>query len=313
MSGSVVGLIECWEVFMPRKAGLLGGLLVAALGLWSCSDSPLGGLGGSGELTVQLTDAPFPFDEVSSVNVFIVRVEAKKADVTEAEAEDTTSGGWTTLATPGTAINLLELGGGKTTTLGTTTLATGLYKGFRLIIDPSQSSVTLKDGTHPDVKWPSAAQSGIKIHLAEPVDVTSAGTIMLVDFDVGRSFHMRGNSIKNNGLIFSPVVRAIPPDVSGSVSGSVRADNASGAGIAGATVEVLKAGTVLTDVNAANVVRSGVTDVSGNFTISFLAPGTYVLRATPPAASGYKPALLTGGLTITTIAATTNQVIIVTK
>ncbi|HEY8164105.1 MAG TPA: DUF4382 domain-containing protein [Gemmatimonadaceae bacterium] len=298
---------------MLRKAGFLAGLALAALGVWSCSDNPLGELGGTGQLTVQLTDAPFPFSEVSRVDVFIVSVQAKIADVTETEAADSSSGGWKTLATPNAAINLLDLGGGKTTTLGTATLPTGLYKGFRLIIDPSKSSVTLKDGTHPDVKWPSAAQSGIKILLDNPVDVVAGGTVILVDFDVGRSFHMRGNSISQNGLIFNPVVRATTPDLTGSVSGSVRADNASGAGIAGATVEVLKAGTTLADVNPANIVRSGVTDVSGNFKIAFLAPGTYVLRATPTVASGFKPALLTGGLTITSKNETSNQIIIVTK
>jgi hypothetical protein len=36
-----------------------------------------------------------------------------------------------------------------------------------------------------------------------------------------------------------------------------------------------------------------------------------VVRATPPAASGFKPALLTGGLTITTGTETANQVIVV--
>ena len=298
---------------MLRKAILFGGLIVAALGVSSCEDSDLVGLGGTGPLTVQLTDAPFPFSEVSSVSVYIVRVEAKSANVSDSEAEDSASNGWKTIATPNAAINLLDLGGGKTTTLGTTTLPTGLYRSFRLIIDPSKSEVTLKDGTHPDVKWPSADKSGIKIHLDQPIEVVAAGTIMLVDFDVGRSFHMRGNSISQNGLIFNPVVRAVAPDVSGSVSGSVRADNTSGAGIPDATVEVLKAGTLLTDTNPANIVRSGVTDASGNFKISFLAPGTYVLRATPPAASLYKPALLTGGLTITEDNETTNQIIVVTK
>lgn len=299
---------------MLRKATCLAGLAVAALGLWACDeDSPLMGIGGQGTLTVQLTDAPFPFSEVSRVDVFIVSVQAKTADVTDSEAEDSASNGWKTIATPNKAINLLSLAGGNTTTLGSAALPTGSYSGFRLIIDPSQSSVTLKDGTHPDVKWPSAAQSGIKVHLDRPIQVVPDGTILLLDFDVGRSFHMRGNSISQNGLIFHPVVNAVVADISGSVSGSVRGDSANGAGIPNATVEVLKAGTALTDTDPTNIVRSGVTDASGNFKISFLPPGTYVLRATPPAASLYKPALLTGGLTITANTETSNKVIVVTK
>jgi CheY-like chemotaxis protein len=60
-----------------------------------------------------------------------------------------------------------------------------------------------------------------------------------------------------------------------------------------------------------HIVRSTSTDASGNFRIAFLLPGTYVVRATPPAASGFKPALLAGGLTITTGTETQNQIIVV--
>ena len=299
---------------MRARTRLFGGLLIAAAFVTGCKDSDLVGLnGGTGTLTVQLTDAPFPFSEVSSVNVFIVRVDAKAAEPSESEAADSGGGGWTTIATPNALINLLSLGGGKTTTLGAATLTTGTYRGFRIVIDPSKSNVTLKSGTPVDVKWPSAAQSGIKVLLDKPIEVIPGGLIVLADFDVGRSFHMRGNSISQNGLIFNPVIRAIVADVSGSVSGSVRGDSASGVGIAGATVELLKAGTLLTDTDPTNVIRSGVTDASGNFLLAFLVPGTYALRATPPAASLYKPALLPGGLTITTNTATTGKVIVVTK
>lgn len=124
---------------------------------------------------------------------------------------------------------------------------------------------------------------------------------------------MRGNSISKNGLLFKPVIHASVPDISGSVSGSVKADNATGAGIGGASVEVLKAGTTLTDLSAANVTRTGSTDTDGNFKIGFLAPGTYALRATPPAASNYKPAMLATALTVTSKTESSGNVIVVTK
>lgn len=269
----------------------------------------------AGQLSVQLTDAPFPFDQVASVNVFIVRIDAKPADVTDTAASNVNDkNGWTTIATPNASINLLDLGGGKTTSLGATTLPSGIYRGLRLIIDTDKSSVTLKNSNTPvEVKWPSAGQSGIKVLLDQPVEVTSAGAIVIIDFDIGRSFVMRGNSISQNGLLFNPVIRATVPDLSGSVSGSVRADSVNGTGIASASVEVLKAGTTLADLSSANVLRTGSTDASGNFRIGFLAPGTYELRATPPAVSGYKPALLAGGLTITSKTETSGKVIVVTK
>ena len=268
----------------------------------------------TGQLSVLLTDAPFPFDQVASVNVFVVRVDANRVDVSPTDASNVNdNAGWTTLVTPNASINLLDLVGGKTTSLGAATLATGVYRGLRLIIDTDKSSVTLKPGNTPvDVKWPSAGQSGIKLLLDQPVEVTPAGAVTIIDFDIGRSFVMRGNSISQNGLIFNPVVRVTVPDLSGSVSGSVRALTVGGTGVPNATVEVLKAGTALNDLSSANVVRTGGTDANGNFLIKFIAPGTYELRATPPVASTYKPALLAGGLTITSKTETSGKVIVVT-
>lgn len=89
---------------------------------------------------------------------------------------------------------------------------------------------------------------------------------------------MRGNSISQNGLLFSPVIRATSQQSMGNLSGSVHADTPTGAPVAGATIEVLKGGSSLSDTNGDDVVRSGMTDATGNFTLSFLRPGTYVVR-----------------------------------
>ena len=295
---------------MARTSRFFVAYIAGAIALTACSDSS--GTG-TGTLSVRLTDAPFPFSEVASVDAFIVRVDARKAESTDAEAEDESNQeGWTTVATPNALVNLLDLSDGKTTNLGATTLPTGTYSGFRLIIDPSQSSMTLKDGSHPDIKFPSAGHSGIKVKLDQPIELTEDGSVMTLDFDVGRSFVTRGNNARN-GFIFRPVVRAVAQDITGSVTGSVRATSATGAGVPDATVEVLTAGSLLTDADPTHVVRTAKTDASGNFRIAFLLPGTYVLRATPPAASGFKPALLPDGLTITTGTVAADKVIVVTQ
>ena len=284
------------------------GLILSALAFAACSDSS--GTG-TGLLTVRLTDAPFPFSDVASVDVFVVRVDAKTAATSDNEANDASQmDGWTTIATPNTLINLLDLGAGKTTNLGATTLATGNYQSFRLVLDTDKSSITLKDGTKPAIKFPSAGQSGIKVILDSPIQLTANGSVMTLDFDIGGSFVMRGNDARN-GFIFKPVIHAVAQDITGSVSGSVRANSATGAAVPNATVEVLTAGSLLTDSDPTHVVRTTSTDTNGNFRIAFLLPGTYVLRATPPTASGFKPALLPGGLTITTGTETQNQVIVV--
>lgn len=293
---------------MMKSLRLFAALAVSTFALGACSDSS--GTG-TGMLTVRLTDMPFPFSDVASVDVFVVRVDASKAEPTDVQATDeSNTQGWTTVATPNALINLLDLSDGKTTNLGATTLATGTYNGFRLIIDPTKSSMTLKDGTHPDIKFPSAGQSGIKVILDNPINVTENGSVVTLDFDVGRSFVTRGNDARN-GFLFKPVVRAVAQDITGSVSGSVHANTATGAAVPNATVEVLTAGSLVTDTDPTHIVRTTSTDTNGNYRIAFLLPGTYVVRATPPTASGFKPALLPGGLTITTGTEVQNQIIVV--
>jgi hypothetical protein len=201
-----------------RTLLVAGALVGTAATLVACGDdpgvAPTGtGVPGSGTLVVQLTDAPFPFDSVKSVDVFVVRIDGKAAASDSADATRATGdaekdqGGWVTLAEPKARIDLLTLRDGKTTTLGQKALPAGSYKSFRLILDPAQSSVTLKSGAAVDVQWPSAARSGIKVQLAKDVSVGKDSTrALLLDFDVSESFVMRGNAMRN-GLLFKPVIK----------------------------------------------------------------------------------------------------------
>jgi hypothetical protein len=240
----------------------------------------------------------------------VTRVEARSSEPTETEASHPGREGWTTIATPDLSINLLDLGGGRTMNLGAATLPTGTYNGFRLVLDTERSTITLKDGTTPQIQWPSAGTSGIKIKLDEPVVLTENGSVMTLDFDIGRSFVLRGNGAAS-GFNFKPVIRAVAQDITGSVTGSVRANSLTGAGVAGTTVEVLTAGSLLADNDPSHIVATTATDANGDFRIAFLLPGTYVLRATPPSASGFKPALLAGGLSVTSGTETSDRIIVV--
>jgi len=174
----------------------------------------------NGTLVVKLTDAPFPTDSVDSVNIFVVRVDARVADADSGAAatgvadDSATMGGWKTIASPNDTINLMSYQNGAALTLGTGTLSEGTYSGFRLVIDPSKSWVRLKGGmmlsgtSTPNVAFPSGSRSGIKITLSSPVTINAGGTTtMVVDFNVGNSFVLRGNSITQNGLLFKPVIQ----------------------------------------------------------------------------------------------------------
>src|SRR5678815_5969026 len=106
---------------MPR--GKLSGtaLTLAALLSLGCGKGA-GGVGrlvaGNAHVVVQLTDAPFPIDSVQSVDVFVMRVDARPSDVSEADASTATddasarSNGWITLAEPNASFNLLSLQNG---------------------------------------------------------------------------------------------------------------------------------------------------------------------------------------------------------
>ena len=206
----------------------------------ACSnDGTIPGLGGgseTGTVVVKLTDAPFPTDQVKSVDVFVIRVDGRTSDVSEADADqdldNSGSTGWRTLATPNASFNLLSLQNGASASLGSAPLGAGTYSGLRLIIDPSQSSVTLKDGTkltgssNPGVSFPSASRSGLKINLSKPlVVVGGTTTTLLVDFDVANSFVMRGNTIQQNGLLFKPVINGSVIDAA-TVNANIRLANA---------------------------------------------------------------------------------------
>jgi hypothetical protein len=294
------------------------------LGALACGDSTAPG---SGKLTLQLTDAPFSFDSVARADLWVVRIDAKTASTdsvdTEAGKTDDTNGGnqdpsrgWVTLATPNQSYNLLDLQNGTTVNLGQPTLATGAYRGFRLILDTDKSSITLKNGkvltgtSNPGIKFPSAARTGVKIVLDQPINVTANGTIMVIDFDLGRSFVQRGNTISQNGLLFKPVIRATARDITGAISGTVKALTATGTPVADATVDVLVNGTAVDDTVSANLIESTKTDASGNFTAAFLKAGTYAVRARPPAAATTLHAAIVQGVTVTSGTTTSSTAII---
>lgn len=266
---------------------LLLPLLALAL---ACADNTAPG---NGELTILLTDAPFPFEQVARADVHVVRIDAKLDEADEEDFDDPAPdddgdgpNGWVTIAAPDRSYDLLQLRNGATANLGQTTLPTGRYRSFRLILDTDRSSVTLVDGTvltgssTPGITWPSAAQTGIKILLDEPIEVTENGTVMVLDFDLARSFVLRGNRIEQNGLLFTPVIRATATDITGSIAGTVVT------GTAPATVEVEDAVVEVLVPGVAEAVHTTSTDAAGHFAFPFVLPGTYDVRATGAEGSG---------------------------
>lgn len=247
------------------RSTLIAPLALAALAA-ACSDNSTSPSGGNGNVVVKLTDAPFSTDSVSRVDIYVVRVDARVATADSAAADsasdaEESSGGWKTIATPNQLYNLLSFQNGATTTLGQTALAAATYNGLRFVIDPTKSSVTLKNGqvltgtSNPGVKFPSANRSGIKVLLSQPLQVVGGKTTtLIVDFDVNNSFVQRGNSISQNGLLFKPVIRGTVIDAA-TVDATVRLANATND-----TLNFLQSGTALT--NGSNIMFDSTSSCS---------------------------------------------------
>ena len=54
----------------------------------ACGSDPVAQ--GTGTLQLKLTDAPFPFSEVQSVDIHVLRIDGKAAQTTDADADDDT-------------------------------------------------------------------------------------------------------------------------------------------------------------------------------------------------------------------------------
>jgi hypothetical protein len=248
--------------------------LAVAIGVSACSDSTM--VGGPAHLTVLLTDAPM--DYIESAEVDIGAVILVPAD----------SGGHVVLSDDGTdgPVNLLELQDAATELLAEADIEAGSYSQLRLIVE--SASVTLAAGyeftdgtTERDLFVPSGAQTGIKLLLGsadggdegEPLVIPPGETMLVVDFDVSQSFVIQGNPETPagiHGMIFKPTLRVVVADVAGSIAGTVSTDLDSTRVDSLAVMATFAADTATTR-----------TRNDGTYTLSFLAPGSYVVRVTP--------------------------------
>src|SRR5678816_2224616 len=74
------------NVYMSRRSILTALIAASTMVAAACSDDgtlpKLGGSSETGTVVVKLTDAPFPTDQVQSVDIFVVRVDGRVSDVT---------------------------------------------------------------------------------------------------------------------------------------------------------------------------------------------------------------------------------------
>jgi hypothetical protein len=254
---------------------LVNAALLAVVVACGDSTSPDPGFTGGGPTTFRLTDAPFPYDKVSRVDVFVVKVQASWAGDTSAAATNDV----VTVANVNRKINLLALEGGLSDELGTANIPKGAIKAIRLIIDTDQSSITMKTGavltgsSNPGIAWQSSAGiATLNAEVTDQIDVPEEGTDVVIDFDVGRAFIDPAEVTPPcgcAGFIFSPVVRAAQVARTGSITGIVRSGSAGGPAVAEATVE-LKLGNPSNPSNTWATLSTARTDANGTFKFAYV-------------------------------------------
>jgi hypothetical protein len=245
----------------------------------------------SGRVVIRLTDAPFPADMVAEANITIDWIKLLKEDTGEedletendddneeengtekngeAENDDDDSAPVLIELEEEMTYNLLELSNGKTSIIAEAEVPAGVYREIRLhVVD---ASIMLKDSTWFDLKVPSGDASGLKIKIDPRLEVDGVSTAeLLLDFDVSRSFVLRGNMKfgydKVVGFIFKPVVRAVATMVSGEIFGVV----------SDTTGTVMKDAS-LTLLSGTDTVTTALTDDKGYYAIVGLLSGDYSL------------------------------------
>ena len=219
---------------------------------------------GNGRLVVKITDAPFPVDIIESAEVTITKIEIRKAGdgISDGNPFDVIWEGSETF-------NLLDLRNGVVEDLLDLEIPAGEYNLIRLYVD--EASLKLKDGDNFRLKIPSGKQTGIKIFIRPGLVVEGGLTSeLLLDFDLSRSFVMRGNvespaGIK--GFIFKPVIRAVNNSTAGRLEGKVTDKNNA----------KIKAASII--VKQDTVVASAIADTMGYYAIIGLPSGNYTVLA----------------------------------
>lgn len=192
---------------------------------------------------IRMTDAPAAY---LAVNIDLQAVEV------------TGSGSTVMLNVTPRIYNLLNFSNGLDTLIATGSLTISKVEQIRLILGSNNTIVT-STGTYP-LKTPSAQQSGLKLNVNHNLQ-PGVDYYVLLDFDAAQSIVEHGNG----DYSLKPVIRTIETSLSGSIRGKISVPGVS------ATVTA----------TSGAMSYSSVVNANGDFIISGLPAGTYVLTITP--------------------------------
>jgi len=247
------------------RINTLPALLFASLAaIGACNDGATS-TAEMGTLTLRLADAPG--EEVESAMIWVSGVSVIGDNGSYVISSDTAS------------YELLDLQHGVTAYLGSMEIPVGNYNQLRLIVDSARvtlkAPVTFTSGSSSELmKVPSGSTSGLKVNLGN-VRVVPGETVLLVDFDVSRSFVFQGPPGGPKSASFKPVIHATVMDVAGSIAG---------------TVLPIEARAGLYAIQGLDTIATAAADtLTGAYVIRYLAPGIYTVSAS---ATGFQTATL---------------------
>ena len=189
-------------------AGLLGLVALGAFGLAACG----GGSGNSGKMTLAVGDAP-----VDGAQAVVVKFTGVELTANSGNPVDIT------FATPKT-IDLLTQSGTASAVLFSQPIRAGDYGQIRLMVvadgNPSNSYVTLSDGTVHGLQVPSGSETGLK--LVSGFTVPSSGVVdYTIDFDLRKAITCPPGMAP--ACILKPAERLVDNTTVGNIQGQVSA------------------------------------------------------------------------------------------
>jgi len=269
---------------MPRLSLALLGVATIAVACYKDDVTTAVPNSGKPMAKVLLTDDPFPFDSVQSVQVYIVNIAVSTHPDTGTSAD---SMHWVTVAAPHRQVDLLTLQQGLTDSLGSGQVTADQYKAVLVTINvDSSAGIRFKNGSEAVVRWNGAGQESYGVFVEAPINIPDTGAVIVIDFDVGRSFVY--NQLGDGAFDFFASVRAVNRAATGSIAGTVMHDTSAGpAGpVTDATVSAWGGGP-----SNWYILSTGKTDAAGHYRLAYLLPGTYIVGVEPPSGSNFGSAL----------------------
>jgi len=235
----------------------------------------------TGNLTVKLSDAPMHYNQFSQANVTIDHMDIRNSS---------NGNSFTMLTNNPMSSNLLELVNGNTETIANMDLPEGNYDMMRLYI--SSTEMVMNDGNSYSYNVAQQgftsggmmgsgmmgnSDGGIDITLEHPLTISNGSQHQyLLDIDVNNSFVLEdavytgmgsGMMMTMTGFTFTPMMRFVDMETTGTVQGTVQGDQGD---LAHVTISLMQDGNVYTSTH---------TDGNGHYALIGIPEGSYTIMA----------------------------------